>query len=367
MKQCFLLIVLLLFCSPVTAQTEVDSSDSDQAIKKSKAGEKQDVDEDPIATKLEAAKFAYIGEVTTAYETLLGSIDSAIEKAENDSSKSVEYQLKTLKGLTSARKKFVADADNLPKLSSLKSATRKYTRQLSDAKKALNKEFDNAADQYRKPPLKNFAAAAKTLADQKAFFKDVGKPSARLSDGEVSEFSPKYDGKNWKASDPNSVNPENGNLVVSAGSKGNYFLTRKIDFIKPDVTTKLSASAGTEAYLIINARRKDGSWRGVTTKIQFENGKILTGGHSFEFKFPDSIRNTEDGKPAKFDVGEDFELRLRVSDKPEMPGRLRIKSYLNTKTSKYVHYPRTKVGESGAVGFYVKKGEITIKKFVVEK
>lgn len=369
MKQYALCLLFLIFGSQVSAQDLIESSSIAEARKQPELFQKQDPDEDPVAATLDAAKFTYIREVVMAYETLLDSIDKEIEKAENDTKKSVESQLKTLNTLNAARNNFVDDSDNLPTEASLKSDAKRYTRQLAVSKKTLDKAFSKAADQYRKPPLKNFKAAAKTLADQKAFYKDAAKPSdrAKVLLGAGKGATPELFDKNWTASEPDFVKPVEGRFSIEAGPNGNYVLTKKNDYDKPDVTVTLSVSADTEAYLILAARQIDGQWRGMTSKMHFENGKILVGGHSSDFKPNNSLNKTEDGKPMKLEVEEDFELRLRIYDKPDNPDRLRVESYINSITTRLVHYPRKKIGEPAAVGFHVKKGKISIKEIEIDQ
>ena len=171
-KQCNFFFVILIFTSTLVGQDAGVATG--QNAKKSAADAKQD-SEDPIADKLQAAKLKFVSEVTVAFEAFVESIDSEIEKTENNTKLSVETQLKKLKELKADRQNVVNGRGQKFLQKSSASASSKYKKQVSASKKALEKAFVRAADQYRRPPLKNFDVAAKTLADRKKFFQDYKK------------------------------------------------------------------------------------------------------------------------------------------------------------------------------------------------
>lgn len=164
-KQLLVYLAFLICAAPVFGQQSVQTNVSADQSSVTES-------EDPIADKLEAAKFKYVQDVTVAYEKFVEAINSAIVETQNNTKLSVESQLKKLNELKADRLNVMNNTDEKLLHKSSISASAKYKKQVAASKKILDKAFENAADQYRKPPLKNFNLAAKTLSDQKTFFKE---------------------------------------------------------------------------------------------------------------------------------------------------------------------------------------------------
>lgn len=360
MKQYLIFFMFLLAACPLAACSPV-AQDTDSA-KQSPADENQD---DPIAAMLEFSKTNYKNEIAASYDLLLKAIDAEIEKTENNASMSVEVQLKKLKELKSVRQAFVKNSENTPTIRTLKSASSKYKRQLAASQKTLEDVFDVAADLYRKPPLKNFEAAGKVLAEKKAYFKNSGRHEVAVQEvaggevGEASGFTPEFNSKNWIASAPKLVENQNGQLQIAAGKDGNLVLTKKNNIKLPTVKVTLSAKANTDAYLILHARQKDGKWLGVTSRIRFVDGKIMAGGQRSDFR-------EDTGRIKAFKVDEFFELELKIHEIDGRDDALMVKSMANSKFTGAIAYSLRRSGQEGAVGFVVNQGAISVKSFELE-
>ena len=137
-------------------------------------------------------------------------------------------------------------------------------------------------------------------------------------------------------------------------------ITKKFDYIHPDVVVEVAAATGTEAFLILNAQLRDGRWSGVTSKIHFANGKINAGGQRTGFR-------ENAGEQGEFDAGEDFKLRLYVNQHPKEARSKTVKSLLNDESTGQKGYGFSKTNEMGAVGFIVTRGGLSIKSFKVSE
>ena len=315
--------------------------------------------DDTIAETLTAAKAAYKEAVEQASNSLLAEIDARIENVENNSKLSVESQLESLKALAAAREAFVKDQSNVPSQRKLVSAKNKFERLVRNSRKDLEDAFDKAADAYRKPPIKDFKAAERVLKERKEFFADKLEKQA---EGSNVAFNPAFNDKNWKASSPKLVTFKDDCLKIAAAPNGNVLLTKKTDYKRGtdlvDVIIEVAAAEGTEAFIILNAQQKAGKWSGVTSRIHFENGKIQAGGQRSGFR-------QNSGRQQEFEAGEYFTLRLYVHEHGKDPNKALVKSSLNGNTTGHTAYEWYKTNKSGALGFVVLKGALSIKKFEV--
>ena len=308
----------------------------------------QEIQGDPISETLKAAKTAYEKEIAEASELLVESIDARISHVENNSRLSVKSQLESLKELKAERDAFLKDPDKLPSERSLLSSTKKYKRQLRYARTAMEKAFNRAADDYRKPPVKDFEAAARVLEEQKTFFASANSKLEEKGNAKLT-FEPAFTNANWIASAPNFVKIKKDQLLIAAVPDGNVVLTKKNDFHHAHAVVELAAAKGTEAFVILNAQKRGDRWSGVTSRIYFDKGKVLAGGQRTGFR-----KNA--GAEQEFEVGDYFKLRLHVHDGS-------VVSWLNGQNTARIGYGETKTNTTGSIGFVVRKGALSIKSF----
>ena len=88
------------------------------------------------------------------------------------------------------------------------------------------------------------------------------------------------DAQGWRAGDPSLVAADEKGLVLKAGADGNFLITRDVDYKKCSINVELSVAEGTEAFLVLRASEGPDGWRGVTSRIVDEGGKIRAGGCS---------------------------------------------------------------------------------------
>ena len=315
--------------------------------------------QDPIYEKLSDAKSAYVTDVAKAAKLVVAAIDTQIERAKKSSGMKVDEQIAMLKELIAQRKAFVEDPTQIPPHRSLKSVTKKFSTKLRASKKKLMNAFDDAADKYRKPPMKDFAAAAKILEERDTFFEKLKRGKVK-GDAKNLGFDPAFEGENWSVTWPKNVTIKDDRLIISASQDGNIVLTKKTDYQEPTVVVEVAAAAETEAYVILNAQQRNGKWTGVTSKIHFAEGKISAGGQRTGFR-----GNTGNNDP--FDVGEYFTLELYVHKHPKNDSTMLVRSSVNGDRTGHINYEKSKSNVTGAVGFMVKKGALSIKSFSVSQ
>ena len=309
----------------------------------------QEIQGDPISDTLESAKATYKKEISEASELLVESIDNRISRVEDNSRLSVKSQLESLKELKAEREAFLADPGKLPSNRSLLAAVKKYKRQLRVSKTTMEKAFGTAADEYRKPPVKDFEAAARVLEEQKEFFDQATFGSLSKKENTKLTFEPAFGDKNWIASAPNLVKVKSDQLLIAAAPDGNFVLTKKDDFHHAHVEVELAATKDIEAFVILNAQKNGERWSGVTSRIYFDKGKVIAGGQRTGFR-----KNA--GAEKEFKAGEYFKLRLHVHDGS-------VVSWLNGDNTARIGYGETKANVTGSIGFVVRKGALSIKSF----
>lgn len=365
MIRCFYFVLILLVAGPLFAQ---DKRPRDPLF---------DPVLDPIGETLTVAKASYKDEVSKATKVLLDAIDARVKRVENSSTMKMEAQLELLKELAAEREAFVGDSKKLPAQRTLKSAVKKFERQLRESRSTLVDAFEDAAEAYRKPPKKNFEAAAKTIEDRDAFLKEIGAETKKKGKGKEEKgskgkesfskeakklaFTPAFDADNWVVSASRFVEVKNDRLIIHSARQKNIVFTKKFDYLHPDVTIELAAAKGTEAFLFLNGQFKDGDWNsisGVTSKIHFANGKINAGGQRTGFR--ENSRKREQGI---FEVGEDFKIHIYVHQHPADADNKLVKSWVNGKMTGNLSYSFSSTNEEGTVGFLVLKGALSIKSF----
>jgi len=332
MRRCIFFALVLCFANPLLGQDETPA--------------------DSVAATLTAAKTDYRTVFLTASQSLLDEIDERITRTENNFKMSVETQLALLKDLAAQRKAFQADHGDLPTYRGLKAEVSKYNRKLRQARSTMEDAFDDAADAYRKPPLKNFSAAAKVLKERETFFDEI--PIPEIARSEIT-----FNGRNWSVSDPKMVEITKDQLRIAATSDGNLVLTGKSDYQSADIVAELAAETGTEAFVILNAKKIDGEWTGVTSRIHFENGKVIVGGLNTGFR-------PNKGNQRKFRAGEFFQLRLHIRPAPKVSSnKAMAHNWIDGKNVLNRFYPWSETNRSGSMGFMVTKGSLLIKELKV--
>ena len=120
------------------------------------------------------------------------------------------------------------------------------------------------------------------------------------------------DSRGWRAGDPSLVAADEKGVVLKAGDGGNFLITRDADYKKCSLKVELSAAPGTEAFLVLRASEVPGGWRGVTSRIVDEGGKIRAGLQSTDFALPER----GEGR-LEFAPGQNF--RIQFSPPPPPP------------------------------------------------
>ncbi len=144
--------------------------------------------------------------------------------------------------------------------------------------------------------------------------------------------------------------------MVDAGPGGNFLLTSRSDYRKCALKVQLSASENAEAYLILRAAEGPDGWRGVTSRIVDEGGKIHAGLQSLDFATPER--------------GD-----ARVEFKPKAPFRMIFSMdeankgtvYAQLRTTTVAHEGPRHLDPAGAVGLFVRKGSVTVQSMRVDE
>ena len=308
---------------------------------------------DPISEKLTEAKATYRRDLEAAKQSLLKEIEARIERVKKNFNLSVEEQLSILKELATQRETFVVDSGKLPSQKKLQSKVSKFKRKVVESRNAMEAAFDKAADAYRRPPLKDFEAAAAIMEERKTFFEVKLKP-ANIG------FEPAFNDDHWVASSPKWVNVKSGQLRISAAGGENVVLTRKSDYETANVIVEFSAEKETEAYIVIHAQKKDGKWTGATSRIDVGSRKMMVGalGPGFQVR---------PNRQKDYGIGDSAKMHLIFQQHPEPPDRFLCYCWANKKSLKHIahEWDRYNVPRTGAVGFIVKKGAIAVKTFAV--
>ena len=156
----------------------------------------------------------------------------------------------------------------------------------------------------------------------------------------------------WRAGDPSLVATDAKGLHLEAGSDGNFLITRDPDYKKCSITVDLSVTEGTEAYLVLRASEGPEGWRGVTSRIVDEGGKIHAGLQSVDFALPER----GEGRVA-FAARENVHLQFSIDAKNRAEVVVKGKVL-----SSVVHGGPGRADDMvGAVGLFVRKGSLTIR------
>jgi hypothetical protein len=226
--------------------------------------------------------------------------------------------------------------------------------------------FRNIEIRELDPPTRPAASVADAAELSKKLAQEIRSVPTRpgvlkLEMGPPDGFSPNLtpdDTEGWRAGDPAHISMTGRGLTVKAGtSGGNYFLTRRTDYKKCTLRVVLSATEGTEAYLVLRAAEGPDGWRGITSRIVDEGGKIRAGWQSMDFATPE-----RGGDPkADFKPGADFTVRFSIDE----TNKATVLSQL--KTSTVAHDGPRHLDPSGAAGLFVRKGSVTVKSLRVDE
>ena len=117
----------------------------------------------------------------------------------------------------------------------------------------------------------------------------------------------------WQFGDPSHITMQEKGLVVEAGKAGgNFLLTRDTSFRKGSISINLSASAGTEAFLVLRATEGPDGWRAVTSRIVEEGGRIRVGLQSHDFAVPERRGRRAAPSRGEFDPGKSIHMKFSI-------------------------------------------------------
>ena len=123
--------------------------------------------EDPIAVELSKAKQEYQSAVEKAGEKLVAAFADQKKKLDENKKLRVEELIKLAEQLQAEEKAFAADATNLPKSPSMKTAVNDYQTSVGTARKKCEAAFVRAAESYR--DKKDLTSAKVVLAEKDSF------------------------------------------------------------------------------------------------------------------------------------------------------------------------------------------------------
>ena len=154
----------------------------------------------------------------------------------------------------------------------------------------------------------------------------------------------------WQMSDPARIEMDRDGVQISAGSGGNFLMTRRDDFSSCTLKITLSASRGTEAFLALRARPGPDGWRAITARLSDEGGRIRVGAVSNDFRPTDRGTRSETLEP-----GKSFRVTFQIS--AQHLARLIV----NQKETASTSLAKDLAGDAiGAVGAFVKSGTLVI-------
>lgn len=126
---------------------------------------------DKAVSDLRKAKEAYRKSLEKANEKLLTTFETQIEKVGNAKKLKVDNQVKLIEILRLERDVFKANNNRLPKSAPMLAAVQHYLMTMSVARRACEKEFDDAAELFL--DKKDFAGAKTVLNDKAKYFTDL--------------------------------------------------------------------------------------------------------------------------------------------------------------------------------------------------
>ncbi len=170
------------------------------------------------------------------------------------------------------------------------------------------------------------------------------------------------DTEKWRVGDASLVSMGPKGLVVEGGTAGNFLLTSRSDYKKCAMTVDLSATEGTEAYLILRADEGPDGWRGVTSRIVDEGGKIRAGLQSLDFAAPERGGDPKGGDSrADFKPGFHFGLKFSIDETN------RATVIIHGKPMMVAHEGPRRLDAAGSVGLFVRKGSVTVRSLSVQE
>jgi serine/threonine protein kinase len=161
---------------------------------------------------------------------------------------------------------------------------------------------------------------------------------------------------NWQIGNPKLINMSEKGVRIAAGTSGNLLLTSAASYRKCTLTLTLAAMKGTEAFLVLQARRDRQGWHAVTARIFEENGKIRVGHQAIDFKTEELGAARQEFAPGKL-----FGMRFDVDEKNV--AHVIVKG-VETSSVAMNQHPADQ--GAGAVGVFVKSGTILIERLGVQ-
>ncbi|HEY2157212.1 MAG TPA: hypothetical protein VGH33_16415, partial [Isosphaeraceae bacterium] len=187
----------------------------------------------------------------------------------------------------------------------------------------------------------------------------------KVTSGPPDAFSPNLtpdDTENWRVGDASLVEMSGKGLVISGGTAGNFFVTRRSDYKKCTITVDLSATEGTDAYLVLRGNEGPDGWRGVTSRVVDKGGKIHSGLQSLDFAEPELGGVLAAGDPRAEVLPR---TNTRVTFSIDEKNAATVTSKLRKTT--VAHDGPRRLDAAGAAGLFVRKGSVTVRSVRVEE
>jgi len=160
----------------------------------------------------------------------------------------------------------------------------------------------------------------------------------------------------WQIADPGHITMNEDGVSVEAGPRGNILITRDGSYKKCTLSITLAARQGTDAFLVLRARRGAQGWQAITARVYEEQGKVRAGHQSIDFQMTETGNGRKEFAPDKF-----FVMKFQVNDKSD--ARVTV---MKETTSSTNHDGDPVERVDGAVGLFVKSGRIVIKTMDVQ-
>lgn len=159
----------------------------------------------------------------------------------------------------------------------------------------------------------------------------------------------------WSITDPEWVKTGVEGTAISSGEDGNYVTSKRTDYGDVTLDLNISAKGGTEAWVIVRGKEVNGAWDGVIIPIKDARGMIEIGAQKYA---ADVVERGEKVKTIAY--SKPFDLRVHSAG-------IAVRTEVNGELTSYVPYPDRGLASSGAIGIYVKRGEVTIHQLAVKE
>ncbi len=153
----------------------------------------------------------------------------------------------------------------------------------------------------------------------------------------------------WQIGDPSQFKIEAKGVWLGAGPNGNLLLDLDDSTKRCTVRLKLSASAGTDAFVAIRANPSATEWRAVTVRLHEEGGKLRVGAPCLDFVDETATLKAVElalEKPAAFKFEIDEQNRVALSG----AGKIKFSR----------SYTASDVASSGVAGIFLKSGTVFV-------